>query len=234
MKGLRRFAVDENGAAMVESALVAVILLVVLGGLIDFLIAFWQWNAATKATERGARIAATSNPVARGLSALNALANSDDTACTPGDVYPTYDPTAFTITCNGATQNCSGAPAGFNIAYDAAAMNNIVFGRGAASCGAATSPYDVGMCHIYPTFGDKAGLQPRNVVVRYRWSRLGFCGRPGGPVVTVSVSLQGIQYAFTWLRGLLGFAPIAGAAATTSITSEDLSSCDPSITNCAS
>ena len=231
---MQRIRRDESGAAMVESALVAAVLFTLLGGVIDFLIAFWQWNSAMKATERGARIAATSNPVARGLASLNALPNSDDTNCLPGDVYPAYDPASFVITCNGATQSCTGAPAGHVIAYDGAAMNRIVYGRGNNACAPATSAYSVGMCQVYRTFGNSAGLQPSNVVVRYKWSRLGFCGRPGGPVVTVTVSLQGIRYAFTWLRGLLGFSPIAGATATTSITSEDLSSCDASVANCAS
>lgn len=233
MRSLRHFRKDEKGAALVESAIVAVVLLTVLGGMIDFLIAFWQWNSAIKAVERGARIAATSNPVAGGLSGLNALVNSDETACTPGDVYPDYDPAAFTITCNGATQSCSGAPDGVNITYDAAAMNRVVYGRGNSSCAAATSAYSTGMCQIYRPFG-RGVLQPQNVIVRYKWSRLGFCSRPNGPVVTVTVSLQGVQYAFTWLRRLINLGPINGATATTSITSEDLSSCDPSVKNCAS
>lgn len=231
---LQRFRRDESGAALVESAIVAFVLLVVLGGMIDFLIAFWQWNSAMKAVERGARIAATSNPVARGLIALRTMPNADDTACAPGDVYPDYNPDTFTITCNGATQSCSGAPSGYVVTYDAAAMNRIVYGRGNTSCTAESSAYSTGMCQIYRPFGRAAGLRPQNVVIRYKWSRLGFCSRPNGPVVTVTVSLQGVQYAFTWLRGLLRLGPINGATATTSITSEDLSSCDPSIANCAS
>lgn len=225
---------DESGAVMVESAIAAAVLFVVLGGLIDFLIAFWQWNSAIKSAERGVRIAATSNPVARGLESLNSLADADDVPCQPGDVYPAYDPPAYTITCDGATTSCSGAPAGYNITYDADAMKRIVFGRGNDSCQPATSAYGVGMCQVYRTFGVTGGLQPRNVVVRYKWSRLGFCGSPSGPVVTVTVSLQGLQYAFVWLRGLIGLPSINGASATTSITSEDLSSCDDSVKNCAS
>lgn len=225
---------DESGAAMVESAIAAALLLFLLGGLIDFLVAYWQWNSAMKSAERGARIASTSNPVARGLKSLNALAGADDAPCQPGDVYPAYDPTSYTIACDGATQSCAGAPAGYNISYDADAMKRIVFGRGNDSCLPATSAYGVGMCQVYRTFGVAGGLQPSNVVVRYKWSRLGFCGRPSGPIVTVTVSLQGLQYAFIWLHGLIGLPPIAGASATTSITSEDLSSCEASVSNCAS
>ena len=231
---LKRFRRDESGAALVESAIVAVVLLVVLGGVIDFLIAFWQWNSAIKAVERGARIAATSNPVAKGLAGLNTLVNADDSDCKPGDVYPAYAPSAFTITCNGATQSCAGGPDGYNITYDATAMNRIVYGRGNSSCVSTGSAYATGMCQIYRPFGRAGGLKPQNVVVRYKWSRLGFCSRPNGPVVTVTVSLQGVQYAFTWLRRLIGLGPINGATAATSITSEDLSSCDPSVANCAS
>ena len=64
---LRRFHNDESGAAMVEMSLVLVLLLVLTLGFVDFGHAFYQWNAAGKAVQAGARMASVSNPVATGL-----------------------------------------------------------------------------------------------------------------------------------------------------------------------
>ena len=76
-------------------------------------------------------------------------------------------------------------------------MNRIVFGRvGAASCVGATSSYEIGMCDIFNR------VTPANVVVSYMYSGLGFAGRPGGPVPTITVSLQDIPFQFFFLGGL--------------------------------
>ena len=64
---LKRFRNDESGAAMVEMSLVLVLLLVLTLGFVDFGHAFYQWNAAGKAVQAGARMASVSNPVATGL-----------------------------------------------------------------------------------------------------------------------------------------------------------------------
>ena len=52
---LRRFRNDESGAAMVEMSLVLVLLLVLTLGFVDFGHAFYQWTAAGKAVQAGAR-----------------------------------------------------------------------------------------------------------------------------------------------------------------------------------
>ena len=94
------------------------ILLIFILGSVDFLMAMYQWNAAGKAVQVGARIAAVSTPVANGLTAITGL----EGGANPGD----FPPPAFTTrTCTGAGGgSCTGGGT-----YNAAAMNRIVFGR---------------------------------------------------------------------------------------------------------
>src|SRR5437660_5286562 len=119
----RRLARDENGGVLVETTVMMSIMFVFVLGLIDLLYAFYQWNAATKAVQVGARIAAVSDPVVKGLGDLSAAVVS--ASLRPGSPMP-----AFTVTCDGETRTCSceGACVGVG-GYNADAMGTIVFGR---------------------------------------------------------------------------------------------------------
>ena len=95
-----RFTRDNNGSVLVEATIMIVIMFVFVLGSIDFLFAFYQRNAATKAAQVGARIAAVSDPVAQGLNGLSAGVVS--TSLRPGSAMP-----SFTVTCDGGTATCS-------------------------------------------------------------------------------------------------------------------------------
>lgn len=212
-----RFVRDKAGAVLVEVAVVMTIMFVFILGSIEFLFVFYQWNAAAKAVQVGTRIAATSDPVAAGLRSISVAVTG--TLSPPGGPMP-----GFQVTCNGSTTSCTcnGAqvcPGGG--VYSAEAMNTIVFGRGSSSCSDATSSYDAGMCDIF------SRVTPANVVIVYAQTGLGFAGRPGGPVPTVTVSLQNLPFQFFFLSGLMGFTNLRIPALTTSITGEDLSSTAP-------
>lgn len=212
-----RLSRDELGAVLVEVALTMTIMLVFVLGSIEFLFVFYQWNVAGKAVQIGTRIAATSDPVASGLRSLSVSVLGLLTQ--PGDPMPNY-----VVTCDGASASCtcSGSQACAAVgAYNAQAMNTIVFGRGSSSCSDATSPYNTGMCDIFPR------ITPSNVVVVYSRSGLGFAGRPGGPIPTITLSLQRLPFEFFFLGGLMGFTKLQIPALTTSITGEDLSSTAP-------
>lgn len=205
---------DQAGAVLVEVAVVMSIMFVFLLGSIEFLFVFYQWNAAAKAVQIGARIAAVSDPVAAGLNELSASAMG---AATPGEAMP-----GFVVTCDGGNVACSCE--GFcarDLTYNAAAMNTIVFGRGSSSCSDARSFYETGMCDIF------SRITPANVVVVYAQTGLGFTGRPGGPAPTISVSLKNLPLQFYFLGGLMGMHDILVPPLTTSITGEDLSSTAP-------
>src|SRR5436309_13886402 len=100
----KRLARDQAGAVLVEVTVVMALMLVFILGSIDFLFAFYQWNAATKAVQVGARIAAVSDPVAIGLNGLSAaVVNS---FVPPGAQMPN-----FVVPCERKTETyrCIGA-----------------------------------------------------------------------------------------------------------------------------
>ena len=118
---VQRFARDTNGAVLVEATIMMTIMFVFVLGSIDFLFAFYQWNAAAKAVQVGARIAAVSDPVATGLNGLSGAVVS--ASLRPGSAMP-----PFAVTCDGgtATCTCDGACTGVS-GYNATAMDTIVF-----------------------------------------------------------------------------------------------------------
>jgi hypothetical protein len=207
---------DQGGAVLVETTVMLTLFLAFILGAVDLLLAFYQWNAAVKAVAVGARIAAVSDPVAGGLNRLSAaVVNAYLPAGAP---MP-----AFEVTCDGARARCvcEGACEGI-IGYDSSAMNAIVFGRGSASCHDATSYERSGMCDILPA------ITPANVVVTYRQTGMGYAGRPGGPVPSITLSVKDLPVQLFFLGGMPGLGGLHMPLLTTSITAEDLSSAAPS------
>ena len=197
---------DESGAAMLEFTAAAFTFFIVLFGVVEFANVFYQWNAATKAVQLGARLAAVSNPVANDLSTLTGLSNS----VLPGDPMPAFDRVCTSTNASGTAGTCT------NGTYSAAAMQTIVFGRGKTACATPTSNRDVGMCNLFTR------VAPQNVIVRYQYTKLGYAGRPGGPVPTITVSLRNLTYDFVMIGGLAGLGPISLPSFATTVTGEDL------------
>jgi len=207
------FLRDQQGSVLVEVTIMLSVTLVLVLGAIDFLLLFYQWNAAAKAVQIGARLAAVSDPVASGLNRLSQAVVS--ASVPPGAAMP-----IFVVTCDGRTSTCTcnGVNACRGIkGYDGAAMNTIVFGRGSSSCSDAKSGDGVGMCDIFPR------ITPANVKIVYAQTGLGYAGRPGGPMPTITVSIQDLPFQFYFLGGLIGFRNLQIPASTTSVTAEDLS-----------
>jgi Flp pilus assembly protein TadG len=202
---------EETGAVFAEFAILLPLVVTIVCGSIDFLYAFYQWNAAAKAVEVGARIAAVSDPVAADLNTLSNQAVMGGLA--PGSAIP-----PFTVTCREGICTCIGTCTGLaGNSFNPVAMNRIVFGRGSATCGDATSYYATGMCDVL------SSITVDNVVIVYSQTGLGYAGRPGGPVPTITVSLQNMYFQFFFVSALFG-ASIAMPAMTTTITAEDLCS----------
>ncbi len=213
---IRRLWSDQTGGAFVEAAVLIPILFVFLLGSVDFLNAFYQWTAATKAMEVGARLAAVSDPVATGLTGTSNVAVS---AAVPigsaqvGDKMPDFQITCASLACTCTRGTCTGMGS-----YSATAMNTIVFGRGSSACGDATSSYNAGMCDIFPR------ITAANVKIVYDQTGLGYAGRKAGPVPTIAVSLQNMNFQFFFLNGLSGFANLAMPKFTATVTGEGMSS----------
>jgi Flp pilus assembly pilin Flp len=210
-----RLARDEDGGPLVEVAILLPILILFLFGGVDFMNALYQWNAAAKAVQIGARIAAVSDPIASGLSSIA------DNALTSGLASGGPMPD-FTVECDGGAAACSctgGACDGMG-AYSAEAMGFIVYGRGGNSnCTPPTSQYFAGMCNLHPA------IAPQYVTVVYKQTGLGYAGRSVGPVPTITVSLNA-ESSKTKLPFKFFFLPFAALnipQVTTTITGEALS-----------
>jgi Flp pilus assembly protein TadG len=207
---------DEGGATVLEFTVGMMTFFVILFGIIEFSYIFYQWNAATKAVQFGARLAAVSEPVATDLTTMTGLSGG----AIPGGAMAPFD-----ITCYGASASCVGGDG----SYSDDAMRVIVYGRDSTGttntqCGttAVTNPLQNGMCNYF------SSIAPENVVIRYQYTGLGYAGRPGGPnhtggpVPTITVSVTGITYSFTFLNGLMGFSTATVPGLATTVTGEDL------------
>ena len=97
---ISQLARDEDGGPLVEVAIILPILILFLFGGVDFMNALYQWNAAAKAVEIGARIAAVSDPIASGLTSIADNALSSGLAS--GSPMPD-----FTVECDGGASACS-------------------------------------------------------------------------------------------------------------------------------
>jgi Flp pilus assembly pilin Flp len=195
------FVRDESGGTAVEFSLVGTLFILLLLAVMDFGIAFWQWNQATKAVQLGVRLASVSNPVSSDLKTLDGTTLGAE----PGDPMP-----YFKRVCSGATASCTGGT------YDQTAMNTIVFGRGNTACPTTPQAFPP-MCMLFPR------VRPQNVIVEYVQTGLGFAGRPGGPVPTIRLRLTGLTFEFVVLNDLLGLPRIAMDGLSATATAEDMS-----------
>src|SRR5262249_3158691 len=176
---IRAFAAAADGAVMVEFTIIASLLLTVTCGMVDFSLALYQWNAASKATELGGRLAAVSCRVSSDLSTLTGLG----TGVNPGAPMP-----YFKRVCSGSSQSCSNGGT-----YSASAMNTIVYGRGKTGCGTVASGQLAAMCDVY------AGLTTSNVTITYEQTGLGFAGNTGGATPTVTMPVHSLTFNFVLL-----------------------------------
>ncbi|MGO4642042.1 TadE/TadG family type IV pilus assembly protein [Mesorhizobium sp. 2RAF45] len=210
---IRRFATSEDGAAMVEMTIVSTLLFALVLGFVDFGYAFYQWNAATKAVQIGARLASISDPVASNLTTAGPTT-------TPGSpvVAGAYGPFACSYT--GTVGSCTNSGT-----FNATNFSRIFRGDTAVTnddvCPTPTTSQRAGMCQFFP------GLLRSNVVVTYTATGLGYQTRLGGPVPTITVSLQNRTFQFFFLQGLMGFANINMPSMLSTVTGEDVKSTYP-------
>lgn len=218
---VKQFLRDDSAATIVEHAATMLTFFLILFGVIEFSYLYYQWNAATKAVQYGARLAAVSNAVPTGFTAMTGIGGS----VYAGDPMPAFDITCFGSNATGSAVSCQGTIT----AGTASALQGIVFGRdhltglSRSVCDFAPKTTEamrrsVGMCNFL--FGNR--LQANNVQVRYQYTGLGYAGRPGGPVPTITVSLRNMQYQFIFLNGLMGLAPLNMPSFATTVTGEDL------------
>ncbi len=206
---LRRFSRHRRGATMVEFTLVLSFLLVLTGGVIEFTLMFYHFNSATKALQMGARLSSVSSPV---VDELEDMSSPTVQGAGLGDPLTT----SYSIQCDGSTSQCVGCLGG-SCTFNAGALNTIVFGRGTATtCGDATNVSDAGMCDIYRP------IRPQNVKITYEHTGLGFVGKPGGPVPTITIELQNLNFGFILIPAFVNVTSISLPTLKMTATGEDL------------
>jgi Flp pilus assembly protein TadG len=208
MRRFRRFGADRDGAAMVEATISMTLLLMLTLGFVDFGNAFYQWNAAAKAVQVGARLASVSPPVAP-------EAKTAGPTTTPGDPIPVYPAAnSYRYICIGGTSCSPGTYTDANFSRifrgDTAYSNN-------DACPALAAGQRPGMCHFFPR------LRRSDVQITYVSSGLGYQTRPGGAVPTIIVEIRpGLPFQFFFLGGLMNFANINIPPMRSTVTGEDL------------
>lgn len=200
-RALSPLVADRRGSVAIEYSIVGPLIVGLSLGIAEIGNAFWQWNAAVDAVAIGVRRAAISDPVSADLKAISGVTGT----VLPGDPMPYFE-----RICSGVTSTCSNGGR-----FDRAALRRIVYGGDRTSCG----PGDAGlaMCHVLPA------LRPENVVVEYVQTGLGYAGRPGGPVPTITIRLVGLPLRWVVIGRLFGIDDVQLPAVSTSATGEDLS-----------
>ena len=199
LRDLRR---REDGAALVEAALVLPVLLLLVLGLTEISLYFWNAGLANKAVQLGARRAVVSSSVAVGpgldpaesTEFWHGLAPGARCFPTAGSASPCPD---FSVECDlAAGCRCLRGQCGFRLAT----------GR--------LGPILAAMRAVLPEIGAE------NVRVTYTTNGLGHVTRPGPAPVDVRVTLVGLHYRPIFLADALGSALPLGA--TVQLPSESL------------
>ena len=192
----------EDGAALVEAALVLPILLLLVFGLLEISFYFWTWGLAGKAAQLGARRAVLSDAVAVGpgldpaesATYWDGLPPGEPCFPEPGRASPCPE---FTVRCDQASGcRCTGDACRFT--FSAARLTPILSA----------------MRTVLPD------LQAANVEVSYATNGFGYVARPVPVPVDVRVSLVGLSYKPLFFADLFGASlPLRASAR---LPSEDL------------
>lgn len=195
---------DENGAALIEAALVLPVLLIVVFAMADVALFLWQRNAALKAVHLGARRAIVSDALAAGpgLTRLESASYWNDLPlgrkCAADDDRTSACPT-FAVSCT-VRGRCA-CPGFGRCDY------NFVDAR--------LTPIAEAMRAALP------GLRPDQIEVSYATNALGYVGRPVPVPVNVTVRLVGLRYDLLFLTQVFG--PSLSIDASATLPGEDLS-----------
>ncbi|TPN48430.1 pilus assembly protein [Mesorhizobium sp. B1-1-9] len=200
---------DQSGASMVEAAIAMPMLLTLLLGFVDFGYAFYQWNAGNKAVQAGARLAQISTPVAIGLPS-ETITQSDVTKVGTAVPAGTYD---YVCTASAAGVACCSVGGGLCKPQNASQASFDAIYDG--------TPNRAGMHTFLPM------LVKSEVQIEYAASGLGYWTRPGGPVPTITVSIQKHPFQFFFLAGFLGLGTITMPSMLSTVTGEDMKSTFP-------
>lgn len=195
------FFTRDEGAVLVEGLLVLPILVLVMASFVELGFAMFQWNQVVKAVQVGARQLAVSDPILTSTQ-MDGF-TSDLGGIDAGQPIPA---TVVSASCGAGTTACT-----------TDGMNRLIRGSDSA-CTPNLAGSVSGMCDLFP------GLNAGNVQVTYTRDGLGYVGRPGGPVLSITVQTTNVYFSFLLLDALIGPDGIPMPAHSVTITSEDLNS----------
>lgn len=174
---------DREGASFLEFTFVFPLLMLTAFCTVDFALVMFDWAQANKATQRGARVAIVSAPVAGGLDDLSELWVEDlGLWCVDADGIDTGNCPAVQTVCNTS-----------------AAPNSCVDDFYPFITAAFTTIFDE-MQRVFPR------LEPQNVQISYRTMGLGFVGRPGGLPMEVTIEIRCMTHQVFFLAALAQWA----------------------------
>jgi len=192
---------SEEGGVTIETSFVITIMILLTAGVLECGLAYWQWNSAQQAARHGARLAATSDPVATDLKIMTGLGNGVEA----GDVFPDY-----LRKCSGDLNSCDQG------GFDTAALQGIVYGPdGDGVCGATTRERR-GICDIV------SNIELKNIEISYANSGLGRAGSPPMPAPLITVTVKDLDFDFIFLDALLPGTFSKIPPVSVSVMSEDL------------
>lgn len=199
----KEYLSDRAGGVTVQTAFLSGFIIMLIGGSIEAGYAYWQYNNVSHAAHMGARIAATSNPVAYEMSTMTGLSNG----VVAGDPMPDY-----MITCAGKTNSCTKGQ------MDQTALKRIVHGRDLDNkCEAAVKRLR-GMCDL------NEDISVSNVEVTYENSGFGTAGDPADIVPLITVSVKDMYFNFVFLDVFTKNSIVKMPDISVSIISEDMRS----------
>ena len=207
---IRSLLRDERGSNSVELAMVIPALVLLTFGIVDFGRAVFDWNAVEKATQIGARETVIRDPVALPIKdyfGCNVPTSADIgllCADPAGGIRSQCDFGTVVCTSTGCRHNGAAIA---STKVDQATFNAIV----------------AAMQRALP------GLEPKNVTLTYKSTRLGFIGKPNGPVPEVTAAVSGVPFDFFGLDLFGSLKSVYGGNWTvptlsTTLTAEDLNS----------
>ena len=203
----RRLIRDERGISCVEFVIVATVFFMLIFGIVDFSRAMWEWNAAAKATQFGARYAVVSDIVSIDYRDFSGLS----VGLKAGDDMPLKDSGGNDMI---APIFCSDSDPGAGLAIG---CGTSLGGLAAAKANAVAFLAIVTMMQRHY---DR--VEAHNVVIEYRHIGLGFAGNPVGPDVDplVTVKLRDMEFNFI-TPGLAGIFTLNLPDFAASLTGED-------------
>ena len=206
----RRLIRDERGISSIEFVIVATVFFMLIFGIIDFSRAMWEWNAAAKATQFGARHAVVSDIVSIDYEEFSALSISGVKA---GEDVPLKDSGGNDVI---APIFCSDSDLGPGLAIGCGTSSDLSGLTAAKANAVAFLAIVAQMQKMYDR------IEAHNVVIEYRHIGLGFAGNPIGPDVDplVTVKLRDMEFDFI-TPGLAGIFTLNLPDFAASLTGED-------------